>query len=287
MLEFQSGADFQKVIEGIIEKRYRIGGIHFNSMQNAIELIPADSLEIIDEKMIADQYASILTILQEGDDYFLRPVVDSRPLRNLVNSEGNLAIGDTIYHFTYDKTFAITKSKFTTTPNIKSFADRVSTVIRSSGTRKGVRGVIDCLDYYGGEKRKQQRKMKGELWDYNNTVYQEISVGVENFDKNFAHVWKKDDATNIWLQGYFEVEYYDSYQGWVTVSDYLNEHEEHESDIEIIIISRYFDGNTLGNVYWDGTDMTFEADETDDSEVRHDDGETGMPWDEAICEITE
>lgn len=124
--------------------------------------------------------------------------------------------------------------------------------------------------------------MKGELWDYNNTVYQEISVGVENFDKNFAHIWKKDDATNIWLQGYFQVQFYDSYQGWVNVSDNIDEHGFHESDIEIIVISRYFDGNTLGNVSWDGTDMLFKADETDDSEVRHD-----GTWDKAQCTIIE
>ena len=289
MMHFESRADFQEVMKGTIAKRFNpsASGAHFRSMQQIINEIPADTLEIMDQTIVAERYSSIYKIVQDREDKFLRPVIDSRPMRSIVNSEGNLAIGDTVYHFTYDKTYAIEKSKFTNTNSLITDADRISNVVRISGNRKGVRGVIDCIDYYGGEKRKQQRKMKGELWDYNNTVYQEISVGVENFDKNLAHIWKKDDATNIWLQGYFEVVFYDSYQGWVYVSDNVNEHEEHESDIEIIIISRVLDGNTLGNVNWDGTDMLFKADEKDDSEVRHDDGVTGMPWDEALCEIVE
>ncbi|HLT94391.1 MAG TPA: hypothetical protein VKZ56_07505 [Membranihabitans sp.] len=283
-MHFDNGEDFQMVIEGIIENRYNLEdiGVHFKSMERVLNEIPADTLEVMDKNMVEDKFSSILTISQEGNEKYIRPVVDSRTLRTLVNSEGNLAIGDTVYHFTYDKTYAMALSKFTTSDQIQSGADRIYEVIRKSGNNTGVRGVIDCIDYYGGEKRKQQRRMKGELWDYNNTVYQEISVGVENFDKNLAHIWKKDDATNIWLEGHFEVQYYDSYQGWVNIADDLDEYRFHESDIEVIIISRYLDGNSLGNVTWDGTDMLFKANEVDDSEVRHD-----GTWDQAQCTIIE
>src|SRR5690606_17122496 len=123
-------------------------------------------------------------------------------------------------------------------------ADQVYEVVRIFGNSDDSQDVLVCEYLYGGSEEVEQRRMQVDSWTYNNGVYHEVSVGVENFDKNLAHIWKKDDATNIWMSGHFEVQFLDSYQGWVDIGDDVDEYGFHESEIEIIIISRYFDGNS-------------------------------------------
>ncbi len=50
--------------------------------------------------------------------------------------------------------------------------------------------------------------------------------------------------------------------------------------LKLSSLSRYFDANSIANVTWNGTDMLFKNDESDDNEVEDD-------FDNAPCTIVE
>lgn len=102
-MHFTDGDQFNQFLERYDdhEEEWKAASTTFTSLGEYIEEIPEADLDKIDRTKDVGKYSDHLALVKEGEDYFIKPTVDSKILRNLISQNGNIVIDNILFHTTW------------------------------------------------------------------------------------------------------------------------------------------------------------------------------------------
>lgn len=246
----------------------------FTSMENFIDEISEEEIERIISSGVPGNYKNQLIIIEEGSDKYLEPVIDSRLLRNVVNEDGNFVIGDTLLHFSYDKTYFIPIGQYNPIEEYASMAVKTGNIQRQTNDITPIRSNIKEVALYCKKKKSgnHSRRLRARLRNYYAVVYEECSVDLKNM-KRILGVWTGTKAHKLSMNGQVTMEFSMAPLHHIHHTDthYISIEEGSEKKLEVVFFKEYSSGAPENfKIYnWNGTDMTFKADQSNKSKCKY------------------
>lgn len=217
ILTFRDFASFTpiyiKMAEASVELSEVLPGLHFTSLND----VQANSDELVDnEKATEAEFTSFLSenrrsLYIEPGDSSISPIIDDPAVQEMVNSNGLLIIGDTLYQFTLFHVRRIALSDISNPDN----TDDVLRQLDNAGDKDTKEVFVfydkDAVDDFMEKSAcrtsctaylSNKYRMKGKVWKRDLWIIRSHGVRT-NSQKKRWYGWSGKKASSIYVAGYY------------------------------------------------------------------------------------